>query len=89
MHTETLDWIELIGKQGVDVKDDSAWRDYRIDGWFRGIRVWPGSHWWCVFLFLFWAGVLMIFPFFCIVDVDGDGSGSVSLFFKRGTGKRV
>ena len=89
MHTETLDWIELIGKQGVDVKDDSAWRDYRIDGWFRGIRVWPGSHWWCVVLFLFWAGVLMIFPFFWIVDVDGDGSGCVSPFFKRGTGKRV
>lgn len=45
IHTQTLDWIELIGKQGVDVKDEPAWRDYRIDGWFNGIRVWPGSHW--------------------------------------------
>ena len=51
MHTETLAWVESLGRQGVDVKDESAWRDYRIDGWFRGIRVWPGSHWWCVLLF--------------------------------------
>lgn len=45
MHTETLAWIESIGRQGVDVNDETEWRNYRIDGWFRGIRVWPGSHW--------------------------------------------
>jgi hypothetical protein len=69
LHTETLTWIESIGRQGVDVKDESAWRDYRIDGWFNGIRVWPGSHWWCVFSFFGFGWVLIIF--FGIVDVGG------------------
>ena len=46
MHAENIKWIKSLTKYGVDVKDDSAWRDYRIDGWSREIKIWPGSNRW-------------------------------------------
>ncbi|KIK00267.1 hypothetical protein K443DRAFT_100637 [Laccaria amethystina LaAM-08-1] len=44
MHAENIKWIKSLRKYGVDVKDDSAWRDYRIDEWFHEIRIWPRSN---------------------------------------------